>query len=220
MSLIKINNRSLSNNAVTSDAIATNAITSDAIATDAVTTAKIANDAITHPKILSLGSMLFSWDTSVSSMSGTGWRTMSSTITLPSDSTLATYWANMMSVTFFSYISSGTWYYNWRVYDVTANTVVQPISGPSSNHWYGAGSSLDAEDDGGFRFRGAVHQASQQPARVLDVTGRGGNGITLEMRPSNGNGDVPQTNASQTLYADQIFWYAGAMTGMHNENGY
>ena len=210
MSLIKINNRSLSNNAVTSDAIAT----------DAVTTAKIANDAITHPKILSLGSMLFSWDTSVASASGTGWRTMSSTITLPSDSTLATYWANMMSVTFFGYIGSGSYYWAWRVYDVTANTVVQPISGPSSNHWYGAGSSQDAEDDGGFRFRGAVHQASQQPARVLDVTGRGGNGITLEMRPSNGNGDVPQTNASQTLYADQIFWYAGAMTGMHNENGF
>ena len=105
-------------------------------------------------------------------------------------------------------------------FDVTANTVVQPISGPSSNHWYGAGSSQDAEDDGGFRFRGSVHQNTNQPARVLDVTGRGGNGMTLEMRPSNGNGDVPQTNASQTLYADQIFWYAGAMTGMHNENGY
>ncbi len=210
MSLIKLNNRSLSNNAVTSDAIAT----------DAVTTAKIANDAITHPKILSLGSMLYSWDASVASASGTGWRTMSSTVTLPSDSHLATYWANMMSATFFGYISSGSWYWTWRVYDVTANTVVQPISGPSSEQWYGAGSSQDAEDDGGFRFRGAVHQASQQPARVLDVTGRGGNGMTLEMRPSNGNGDVPQTNASQTLYADQIFWYAGAMTGMHNENGY
>ncbi|MAI17173.1 MAG: hypothetical protein CMH04_00760 [Marinovum sp.] len=190
------------------------------IADDAVTTAKIANDAITHPKILSLGSMLYSWDNSVASASGTGWRTVSSTVTLPSNSYLATYWANMMSVTFFGYISSGTYYWTWRVFDVTANTVVQPISGPSSNHWYGAGSSQDAEDDGGFRFRGSVHQNTNQPARVLDVTGRGGNGMTLEMRPSNGNGDAPQTNASQTLYADQIFWYAGAMTGMHNENGY
>ena len=44
--------------------------------------------------------------------------------------------------------------------------------------------------------------------------------MTLEMRPSNGNGDVVYTNASQTLYADQIFWYAGAMTGMHLEDGY
>lgn len=210
MALIKLNNRSLGNNAVTSDAIAT----------DAVTTAKIANDAITHPKILSIGSMLFTWDTSVQSQSGTGWRTMSSTATLPSDSLLASYWANMMSVTFFGYISSGSYYWTWRVFDVTANTVVQPITGPSSYEWYGAGSTLDAEDDGGFRFKGAVHSNSQQPARVLDVTGRGGNGMTLEMRPSNGNGDVPQTNASQTLYADQIFFYGGAMTGMHNENGY
>lgn len=210
MSLIKLNNRSLGNNAVTSDAIAT----------DAVTTAKIANDAITHPKILSIGSMLYSWDNSVASMSGTGWRTMSSTVTLPSDSHLASYWANMMSVTFTGYISGGTYYWAWRVYDVTASEVVQPITGPSSEEWYGAGSTLDAEDDGGFRFKGSVHQSSQQPARVLDVTGRGGNGMTLEMRPSNGNGDVPQTNSAQTLYADQIFWYAGAMTGMHNENGY
>ena len=75
-------------------------------------------------------------------------------------------------------------------------------------------------DDGGFRFRGGVHYASQQPARVLDVTGRGGNGIILEMRPSNSSGSTPHTNSSQTLYADQIFWYAGAMTGMHNETGY
>ena len=187
------------------------------IADDAVTNAKIGTGAIDHP---TLGSMLHTWDNSVASMSGSGWRTMSSTVTLPSDSTLANYWANMMSVTFFGYISSGQYYWTWRVFDVTANTVVQPISGPSSNHWYGTGSSQDAEDDGGFRFRGSVHNNTNQPARVLDVTGRGGNGMTLEMRPSNGNGDAPQTNASQTLYADQIFWYAGAMTGMHNENGY
>ena len=187
------------------------------IADDAVTNAKIGAGAIDHP---TLGSRLHTWDSSVASMSGTGWRTMSSTVTLPSDSNLATYWANMMSVTFFGYISSGSYYWTWRVYDVTANTVVQPISGPSSDQWYGAGSALDAEDDGGFRYTGSVHSNSNQPARVLDVTGRGGNGITLEMRPSNGNGSVPQTNASQTLYADQIFWYAGAMTGMHNENGY
>ena len=120
-----------------------------------------------------------------------------------------------MSVTFHGYISSGSYYWTWRIFDVTANTVVQPIDGPCSYHWYGGGSGV-----GGFRFRGPVHNAAQQPARVFDVSGRAGNGMTLEMRPSNGSGDVVYTNASQTLYADQIFWYGGAMTGMHNETGY
>jgi len=166
-------------------------------------------------KFTALGSMLYSWDNSVASASGTGWRTVSNTLTLPNNSELENYWADMMSVTFHGYISSGTYYWTWRVYDVTANTVVQPISGPSSYLWYG-----NPADDGGFRFRGGVHYASQQPARVLDVTGRGGNGIILEMRPSNSSGSTPHTNSSQTLYADQIFWYAGAMTGMHNETGY
>ena len=215
-----LNSASFADNSVTTAKIADNAVATAKVADSAIATIKIADDAITHPKMLSLGSMLYTWDNSVASMSGTGWRTMSSTVTLPSNSSLASYWANMMSVTFFGYISSGSYYWTWRVYDVTANEVVQPISGPSSEHWYGAGSALDAEDDGGFRFRGSVHQNTNQPARILDVTGRGGNGMTLEMRPSNGNGDVPQTNSSQTLYADQIFWYAGAMTGMHNENGY
>ena len=218
MPLTKINNRSFSQE-FTSAQIADGAITTAKIPDGAIATAKIADDAITHPKILSLGSMLYSWDASVQSQSGSGWRTMSSTVTLPSDSVLASMWANMMSVTFFGYISSGTYYWTWRVFDVTANTVVQPVSGPSTVQWHGPGSS-DAEQDGGFRFRGSVHSNTNQPARVLDVTGRGGNGITLEMRPSNGNGDVPQTNSSQTLYADNIFWYAGAMTGMHNESGY
>ena len=211
MALIKLNNRSLGNNAVTEDAIAN----------DAVTSAKVANNAITYSKTSGfVGSMLFSWDSSVASAGGTGWRTVSDTVTLPSNSVLSDYWQNMLSITFMGYISSGTYYWTWRVFDVTANTVVQPVAGPTSYQWYGAGSDQDAEDDGGFRFKGNVHQHSQQPARVLDVTGRGGNGMTLEMRPSNGNGDVPQTNSSQTLYADQIFWYGGAVGGMQNENGY
>jgi len=219
MPLTKINNRSFSQE-FTSAQIADGAITTTKVADSAIATAKVAANAITHPKTKTLGSMLYSWDASVASAAGSGWRTVSDTLTLPVNSTLESYFANMLSVTFFGYISSGTYYWTWRVFDVTANTVVQPIAGPSSLHWYGAGSDQDAEDDGGFRFRGSVHQNTNQPARVLDVTGRGGNGMTLEMRPSNGNGDVPQTNSSQTLYADNIFWYAGAMTGMHNENGY
>ena len=205
---------------VSTTQIADDAITTAKVSANAITGSEIADNAITHPKTNTLGSMLYSWDASVQSQTGTGWRTMSSTLNLPSADLLESKWANMVSVTFFGYISSGTYYWTWRVFDVTANTVVQPIAGPSSLHWYGAGSDQDAEDDGGFRFRGSVHSNTNQPARVLDVTGRAGNGLTLEMRPSNGNGDVPHTNSSQTLYADNIFWYAGAMTGMHNESGY
>jgi len=203
MSLIKLNNRSLGNNAVTSAAIASNAITTD----------KIANNTVTQSKIDSLGSMLYSTDTSVASATASGWRTVSATLNLPSNDVITNDWAGMISCTFFGYISSGAHYWAWRLYDVTANSIVLPIDGPCSFQWYGAAGV------GGFRFRGSVHNASNQPARVFDISGRGGNGITLEMRASNGSGNTNETS-SQTLYADNIFWYAGAMTGMHNENGY
>jgi len=213
MPLSKIN--LIANDAVDTAQIADDAVVAAAIADDAVVEAAIADDAVTQAKMQALGSSLYSWDNSVASATGTGWRTMSSTMTLPGDSTLTSDWANLMSVTFKGYISGGTYYWAWRIYDVTDNSVVQPITGPSSQHWYGGGSGT-----GGFRFRGTVHSYSHQPARVFDVTGRGGNGMTLEMRPSNGSGDVVYTNSAQTLYADQIFWYAGAMNGMHDESGY
>ena len=189
-------------------------IGSSQIADGAITTTKVADDSITQSKINSLGSMLYTWDNSVHSAAATGYRTMSSTFTLPSDSVLANDWANMCSLTFFGYINSGTYWYTWRLFDVTDNSVVQPITGPSSYRWYGASGA------GGFNFTGSVHSNTNQAARVFDVTGRGGNGITLEMSASNSPGNTLYTNASQTLYADKIFLYAGVMSGMHNENGY
>ena len=192
----------------------TGTIGSSQIADGAITTTKVADDAITQSKINSLGSMLYTWDNSVHSAAATGYRTMSSTFTLPSNSVLEQSWANMCSMTFFGYISAGSWWYTWRLFDVTDNSIVQPITGPSSYSWYGSSGT------GGFSFTGAVHGNTNQAARVFDVTGRGGNGITLEMSASNGSGTSLQTNASQTLYADQIFLYAGVMSGIHDENGY
>jgi len=204
----------IATDAVTTSKIATDAVTTSKIATDAVTTPKIVADAVTHTKIHALGSMLYTWDNSVYSAPATGYRTMSYTFTLPSDSVLEQSWANMCSLTFFGYISAGAYYWTWRLFDVTDNSIVQPITGPSSYQWYGASGT------GGFSYTGSVHSNTNQAARVFDITGRGGNGITLEMSASNGAGSVLQTNASQTLYADQIFLYAGAMTGIHDENGY
>jgi hypothetical protein len=204
----------IATDAVTAAKIATDAVTTSKIATDAVTTSKIVADAVTQTKIQALGSMLYTWDSSVNSAPATAYRTMSDTFTLPSDSVLEQSWANMCSLTFEGYISGGAYYWTWRLFDVTDNSIVQPITGPSSYEWYGASGT------GGFTFKGYVHTSSNQPARVFDITGRGGNGITLEMSASNGAGSVLQTNASQTLYADQVFLYAGAMTGMHNESGY
>lgn len=205
---------SIADSSITAAKIANGSINTSHIASDAITTAKIAADAVTHTKIHALGSTLHDWGSSVFSAPATGYRTMSNTFTLPSDSVLEQSWANMCSLTFSGYISSGGYYYTWRLFDVTDNSIVQPITGPSSYRWWGSSGT------GGFSFRGYVHSNSNQPARVFDVTGRGGNGITLEMSASNGVGDVLYTSASQTLYADQIFLYAGAMTGMHDENGY
>ena len=193
--------------------IADDAITTAKVGANAITGSEIANNTITRTKIDSLGAVMWTWDTSVASATASGWRTMSSTVTLPDNSVITNNWGGMLSTTFFGYISSGSYYWAWRIYDVTANEIVLPIDGPCSYHWYGAGGV------GGFRFRGSVHSASNQAARVFDVTGRGGNGLTLEMSASNGSGSTNETS-SQTLYADQIFWYAGAMTGMHNTNGF
>ena len=203
MSLVKLNNRSLGNNAVTSTAIASNAITTD----------KIANNTVTQSKIDSLGAILYSQDTSQNSATASGYITSSANLTLPSDSVITNNWAGMLSCTFLGYISSGSHYWAWRVYDTTASSVVLPIDGPCSYHWAGAGGV------GGFRFRGSVHTASNQPARIFDISGRGGNVLVLQMTASNGSGTTNETS-SQTLYADQIFWYGGALTGMHNEGGY
>ena len=205
---------SIADSSITAAKIASDAITTTKIASDAITTAKIAADAVTHTKIHALGSMLYTWDASVYSAPATGYRTMSDTFTLPSDSVLEQSWGNMCSLTFFGYISAGAYYWTWRLFDVTDNSIVQPITGPSSYQWYGASGA------GGFSYTGSVHSHTNQAARVFDVTGRGGNGITLEMSASNGSGTSLQTNASQTLYADNIFLYAGAMTGIHGENGY
>ena len=197
-----------------SSQIADGAITTTKVADGAITTTKVTDDAITQSKINSLGSMIYTWDASVYSAPATAYRTMSDTFTLPSDSVLEQSWGNMCSLTFFGYISAGAYYWTWRLFDVTDNSIVQPITGPSSYQWYGASGA------GGFSYTGSVHSHTNQAARVFDVTGRGGNGITLEMSASNGSGTSLQTNASQTLYADQIFLYAGAMTGIHDENGY
>ena len=105
---------------------------SSSIADSSITAAKIASDAVTHTKIHALGSMLHDWDNSVASASATGYRTVSKTFVLPSDSTLEQSWANMCSLTFFGYISAGSYWYTWRLFDVTDNRVVQPITGPSS----------------------------------------------------------------------------------------
>jgi len=206
MALIKLNDRSLGNNAVTSDAIAT----------DAVTTTKLADNSVTMDKKhmdARGGAVMWSYDNSVASQTNSGWRTMSSK-TLTDDATITT-WNNLLSVTFFGYISSGTYYWAWRLYDSTDSNVIMPVGVSKDYLWYGNSDGTG----GGFRYQGAVHSHSQQSARVFDITGRGGNTIELQMHGTNGTGDSLGTS-SQTLYADQIFFYAGAMTGMHNETGY
>ena len=87
----------IADDAITSATIADDAVVAAAIADDAVVEAAIADDAVTQAKMNALGAVLYSWDASEASQTGTGWRTMSSTMTLPDDATLASSWANMMN---------------------------------------------------------------------------------------------------------------------------
>jgi hypothetical protein len=220
MALTKLNARSIPAGAVSADSLADGSITTAKIADGAVHTAKIADgavhtakiadQAVSHSKTTVIGSAPYYIDTSVASGTNSGWQTLSST-SLPSESTLES-WGNMISVTFLGYISSGPYYWTWRIYDNTAGEVVLTI-GASRYRDYGY------TNNGGVQFSGYVHSNSNQPARCFDVTGRAGNDLYLQLHGSHSSGSPPYTS-TQTLYADQVFWYAGDVSGMHNETSY
>ena len=196
MALIKINTQSLVDSAITTAKIADKGVTMDKTHMDARG-----------------GAVMFTYDSTVASGTNDGWKTLAS-ITLPNAATISD-WNDLMSVTFFGYISSGAYYWTWRIYDNTDSDVVMPVGISKDYRWNGNSDGTG----GGFQYQGAVHSHSQQSARVFDVSGRDGNTLQLQLHGSSQPGDTINTS-SQTLYADQIFWYGGAMTGMHNETGY
>ena len=80
--------------------IADDAITTAKVGANAITGSEIANNTVTQSKIDSLGAAMWTWDTSVSSMTASGWRTMSSTATLPDNSVITNNWGGMWAPTY------------------------------------------------------------------------------------------------------------------------
>ena len=209
-----LNSASFADNSVTNAKIASNAVGTAELIDNNVTAAKLTPTSVTVANAGEiLGSTFWSWDTSVASATNNGWQTMAGPVQLGSN--VQNTMNNMLSVTFHGYISSGAYYWTWRIYDTTDNNVVLPVGASKKSGWYGNADGTG----GGFSFRGSVHSASQQPAQCFDITGRDNHNVILQMHGSNGGGSSVSTS-SQTLYADQIFFYAGFMSGMHNENGY
>jgi hypothetical protein len=113
----------------------------------------------------------------------------------------------VLSISFDGYISSGTYYWTWRLSNARTGSVLPSLGGYHSYKSY-------VSSGGGIQYRGNVHAMSAQPARAFDASDcLTGDTIRLELSASNGEGDVVYTNGSQTLYVDNIVWWVGALSG-------
>lgn len=152
-------------------------------------------EGLTHP--LESGS---SWrdEDSGSSLTATGWVTVASTTW---ESGLDT---DYMSCTFNGYISGGTYYWTWKMYNATRSEDLIPFEGAnrlSSTH-------------NNIQFIGSVHASSRQPWMAFKKSTNtvAGDTISLQLHASNGGGTVLHTS-SQVLYASDIAWHMGIATG-------
>jgi hypothetical protein len=117
----------------------------------------------------------------------------------------------VLSVAFDGYITSGTYYWTWRLFNARSGTYLPALGGYHSHHTY-------FSSGGGVRYRGNVHQMSAQPARAFDASDcLPGDTIRLELSASNGEGSEVFTNGSQTLYIDNVSWWMGALSGKETD---
>ena len=101
------------------------------------------------------------------------------------------------TVSFDSYILSGPYYYTWRVFNKTKNTVCTKVSGQFQRQ---------LSDFGNFRFTGSVHAYSTQSMTGFAVDP--GDELTLQLNGSNGAGTVLNNN-SQVLYVKNLYVFSG-----------
>ena len=153
----------------------------------------------THP--IESGSTLRQQDGSGSG-AATGWVAVNST-TWDWDVNQSHY----ISCTFEGYISSGTYYWTWRLYNSTRSEYLIPF--------LGANRLDNSAGYGSIAYLGAVHSYSRQPyvAFKKSASTQTGDTIQLQLHASNAGGTTLQTNASQTLYARYITFHAGVATG-------
>lgn len=130
------------------------------------------------------------------------------------------YWTVAMT----GYISSGTYYYSWGLYNTTQSVYV-PLAGQNNSYLTGTawqrtinGESYDCRAKWAQR---SVHSYAAQTAVTFDMSNEAqGNTIALVMTASNNTGTTTNTNASQTLYCKEVMIWAGFAPYGVNIDGY
>jgi hypothetical protein len=101
------------------------------------------------------------------------------------------------TVSFDSFIQSGTYYYTWRVFNKTKNTVCTKVSGQFQRQ---------LSNFGNFSFTGSVHAYSTQSMTGFAVDP--GDELALQLNGSNAAGTVLNNN-SQVLYVRNLYVFSG-----------
>lgn len=125
----------------------------------------------------------------------------------------------VISVGFTSYISSGSYYYTWRLYNAREGAPLPFLPGLQDSFFTGDSESTvsNIAAGGGIRFEGGVHNYSAQSIKAFDASFcLSGDTIYLQMcGHTSGGGDVAglRSDNAQVLYVKHFMVYRGVVHG-------
>lgn len=121
------------------------------------------------------------------------------------------------TVGFTGYITAGSYYWTWRLYNAREGAAVPLMAGPQDNFSTSDAGVTNIAAGGGIHFEGNVHQYSAQSYKAFDFRdGIDGDTIYLQLRGhTTGGGSVAGlVDNSQTLYVKQFIVFHGFVTGI------
>lgn len=139
----------------------------------------------------------------------------------------------LLTVMFRGYISGGAYYFSWAIKNFTTGNMVPcmihdvyaaSVYGGSGSNSRRTISTIQGNQDFncGVRFIGNVHSTSSQMISTFDVSNESDNDqLGLVMAASSGSGTSWVSNASQTLYAEDLnAWMGVGAAGIQYDLSY
>jgi len=129
------------------------------------------------------------------------------------------------SITLQGYISSGTYYWSWALWNGTQNHWV-PIAASSVSGYSAQAKTRTITTIQGAQsmncvvpYRGAVHNMSSQPWVTFDLRNETvGNALYIYGAADNGGGGQWYDNANQTIYIKEVLIGFGSVTGVQYDH--
>lgn len=129
------------------------------------------------------------------------------------------------SITLQGYISSGTYYWSWALWNGTQNHWV-PIAASSISGYSSQAKTRTITTIQGAQsmncvvpYRGAVHNMSSQPWVTFDLRNETvGNALYIYGAADNGSGSQWYDNANQTIYIKEVLIGFGSVTGVQYDH--